>query len=375
MKYGIVSIVTIGMLWGALAAAQEPKQVSVAVKIVEFQTMKGEETGFSAYFKQRMVPQPYGMAARGAGNLVNADITFPNTTTAGITVFLDRISNMYGNIEAVLQALVEQNRAFILSRPKALVPVGAAAPTIIQTTQEVPYENTVVVGATAVQTTSFRPTGVTLEVSAPEIADDDGNPETTEDVYIKLNLRAEVNEEGQRLTIALDDKVAVATNVKNAAITVPEFISRSVKTTVWVKNGQVLVLGGLYRNTKNKTLATLPWLLQGEDFVSGLVQRATPLPAPNVGLSSALGNRNRNEGRRELVFLIKADLWRPAYTVGAEELDSDNTQEKPKKKLSPTGVISGVLGEIADIPRGIAEGLKSDKSKDGVTSTLGSEDD
>ena len=37
----------------------------------------------------------------GNGSIRNADITFPSSTSAGITVFLDRLSNQYGDFEVV----------------------------------------------------------------------------------------------------------------------------------------------------------------------------------------------------------------------------------------------------------------------------------
>ncbi|MBI2434004.1 MAG: hypothetical protein HYV26_14160 [Candidatus Hydrogenedentes bacterium] len=372
MKFWCCTACVLILACAVAARAQDVQQVNVSVKIIEFQTVKGVETGLSAYFQQRNAPRPYGRVSSGNGTIRTADITFPTTTSAGITVFLDRISNQWGDIEVVLQGLVDQNRAFILSRPKAMVTVGQAVPTVIETTQEIPYESTTVVGATAVQVTSFRPTGVLLNVLAPKVVDDDGNPTTTEDTYIQLTLTATVNEEGQRITVALDDLLAGAGSIfaqTSNAIRVPEFVSRSITTTVWVRHGEVLILGGLYRNTKNKNLSTLPWLTQGEDFLNGLVQRVVPFTAPQVPITTALGNQDTSEGRRELVFLIKAEIWKPSYTVmdnfGFEE-------EKPdgKKKLSPTDVISGMIEGISDIPEGIAEGVAGEE-KNGVTSDLG----
>ncbi len=355
-------------------AAQEKQQVNVAVKIVEFQTTTGVETGLSAYFKQRNTPRPYGRVSSGNGAITSADITFPNTTNAGLTVFLDNITTHYGDIEMVLQALVDQNRAYILSRPKVMVLVGSEVPTIIETVQEIPYESTVVVGATVAQVTEFRPTGVNLNVKANQVVDDDGNPNTTDDIYIKLTLSATVNEEGSRITIALDDLLASGGGASNA-ISVPEFISRSVSTTAWVRNGQVLILGGLYRNTKNKNLTTLPWLTQGEDFLNGVVQRVAPFSTPQVPLTAGIGNQAVEEGRRELVFLVKSELWRPAYTISDEFgfLEEDAEEEKEEKK-TPSDVITGVLEGISDVPKGIAEGLSGTTSDDEVTSALGGDE-
>ena len=115
-------------------------------------------------------------------------------TSSAITVFLDNITTGYGDIEIVLQALVDQNRAFILSQPKAMVTVGGTVPTIIKTTQQIPYEDTVVVGTTAVQTTSFRETGVEMTVTAPEITDDDGNLETNDDTYVRLAVGRDLDD-------------------------------------------------------------------------------------------------------------------------------------------------------------------------------------
>lgn len=361
------------LAWGAMAAAQDPQQVDVAVKVVEFQTNRGLETGFSAYFKRRLEPQPYGRLATTQGIVQSLDYTFPSTTTSGISVFFDNISAAYGDIEVVLQGLEDENRATILSRPKVKVPVGAAAPTIIKTTQGIPYESTIVVGATAVQTTAFRDTGVTLEVSAQQVIDDDGDPGTMDDVYILLQLRAEVNEEGPRITVALDDRVTAAQG--SNALSVPEFVSRSINTTVWVRHGQVLVLGGLYRNSTNKSLDTMPWLSQGEDLLAGALQRIVPFGAPQIPLSAGFGNQRKDEGRRELVFLIKAEIWQPTFTVADDFGFLEEPRDTTRRRLSPTDVITGVLGEIADVPRGIATGVAGRGVGDDITQSLGKDDE
>ncbi len=341
----------------AVTTAQEQQQVNVSVKIIEFQTSKGMETGLSAYFRQRAEPRPYGQVASAKGIISAASLAYPARSTSGITLFLDRLSSYYGDFEVVLQALVDQNRAFILSQPKVMVPVGAAVPTEIQTTQDIPYEQTVVVGATAVQTTAFRPTGVVLKVSALQVVDESEDPNLLDNVFIQLQISAEIKEEGQRITVALDDSVASAGNTfvrASNAISVPEFISRSVETTVWVRHGQVLILGGLYRNTKNKNVATLPWLTQSENALNSMAGRLSPLSeTPRIPLAS-LGNQARDEMRRELVFLVKADMWRKAYTV-AEGFgfydDVEEEEEEEEEIITPRPTprfIEGIIESLTD---------------------------
>lgn len=364
--------ITLGsFLAGAtFAAAQEQQQVNVSVKVVEFQMNKLLETGLNAYFKHKDNPQPYGRVADHNGHIESADITFP-APDAALSVFVDRIYTAYGQMEITLQALVSQNRASILSQPKVMVQVGQTVPTIIETTREVPYEDIVVVGVTATRVTNFKPTGVTLNVLATKVVDDDGNPATTEDTYIQLTLTATVNDRGQSMSVALDPIMGGST------IEVPEFISRSITTTVWVRHGQVLVLGGLYFKKNQKDLSTLPWLTQGEDFTNSLVQRIMPFTVPQVPMSASVGKQDNRDIRRELVFLIKAELWKPAFTVAddfgftEENKRDDDKDKKESRKKSPSDVITGVIGGITDIPQDLVHGISGDQKKDPVAAELG----
>ena len=91
-----------------------------------------------------------------------------------------------------------------------------------------------------------------------------------------------------------------------------------------------------------------------------------------LGLTAGLGHRKTEEGRRELVFLVRSELWRPAYTVADQFGFSEEEESAQSKKLLPTDVITGVLQDISKVPRGIAEGLGGHGSDDkGVTSNLG----
>lgn len=278
----------------------KPMQANVAVKVVEFQTVKGQESGLSAYMKNLNLSQ----AVRAA------DMTFPSSTAAGITIFLDQLGLTEQQLELVLQALVDENRAYILSRPNVMVMTNGE-PTSIQTGQKVPYESNVIAGNTPVQVTKFKDTGVILEVRIPKIIDDDGDWSTTEDTFLQLDITAEVKEEGQRITVALDDALAnggLFSSSQNA-LRVPEFINRRIKTTIWIRHGQVLVLGGLYRDVNSKDVTSLPWLAEAEGGVMGIANKLSPDKSYGTPISDRLGNRKKNAEHRELVFLLKAESW------------------------------------------------------------------
>jgi len=352
---------------------EAPKQVNVSCKVVEFQTTKSVETGFSAFFARRNKERLYGRVTSGNGAIRTADLTFPTdsgTRLEGLTVFLDNISTNYGDIEMVLQALVDENRAYILSRPKAMVMIGAERPgTVIKTVREIPYEDTTVVGATVVQATSFRDTGVALTLKVPKVTDDDGNWATLEDTYINLEVAAEVKELGNRIVIALDDSLSGGTQ-----ITAPVFITRSIMTSVWVRHGQVLVLGGLYRNTRQKSLETVPWLTQAEDAAVGLAETFVPGNLIGAPISATVGHRETDEGRRELVFFIKSEVWRPSFLV-ADEHGFVGLEEDTSNKVSPTGLLTDILEGVSEIPQSLGEAITGGPTEKGIEADLKMEED
>jgi len=338
--------------------------VNVTVKVVEFQATKSRETGLSAFF--RSTASQLGQAIDGAGEITTADLTFPPSTSAGLTVFLDRIFHSDGAIEMVLQALVDENKAYILSRPRVMVVVGGSH-SVIATNSKIPYSNTVVVGSTVRQVTAFRDTGVTMDVQVPKVIDDDNDWYSNQDTYIQLVLSASVTKEGQRRTIALDDQLAGSSNADNL-IQVPEMVTRRINTTVWVQNGQVLSIGGLYSNTGSKSQTSLPWLTQTEDVVLGVADRVLPVSSVGSPISSTLGSNSRQEDKRELIFLIKAEVWYPDPALSLAEEFATSDEEQKKRK--PTELITDVIKEITDLPKGVADELSGDTRGKGIESDL-----
>ncbi|MDZ4861705.1 MAG: hypothetical protein SGI88_22250 [Candidatus Hydrogenedentes bacterium] len=345
-------------------SADAPKQANISVKVVEFQATKGVETGLSAFYARRNNSKPFGRVSDGEGAISTADLTFPLLAEGSITVFLDRLRLADGDLELMLQALVTENRAFILDRPRAMVPVRGTVPTTIETVEENPYESPTVVGTTVVAATEFRKTGVIMTVQIIDVIDDDGSWETTEDTYFCLLLRSEVKELGEEIVVAEQDRLVGASR-----ITAPTFVSRSIDTQVWVRHGQVLVLGGLFRNRKLKTIETVPGLSKLEDMTIGLAERIIPGNVLGSPATSTFSSKANEEQRRELVFFIKAEGWRPSYTV-SEEVEGPIDDEKRRGRLRPTDIIGNVIGGITSIPEGIAEGIVGEIEEDGIESEL-----
>ncbi len=366
-----IALLAAFLAWEALGQSTEPpNQVNVAVKIIEFQTNKDVDTGLSAYFARVNKERAYNRVTSGNGAITTADITFPTSAgriAHGLTVFLDRINLSEGDIEIVLQALVNEGRATILSRPRALVMVSpdpnAPMQSVIQTVLDTPYANPTVVGDTVVTTTAYRQAGINLMVAVPQIWDADGDWNTPEDSYIRLNVMADAKELGADQDIGIEGRVG-------GNLTAPIFLTRQVETQVWVRSGQVFMLGGLYKRQKNKSLRSVPWLSQAEDVAVATAERVVPGNLLGSPISATIGNRSTSDARRELVFLIKAEIWRPAYTVadthGFPEPEPDDEDETKKR---PTDVIEGVLEGLSEIPRGIGEKITGEE--DTMKSSLG----
>jgi type II secretory pathway component GspD/PulD (secretin) len=150
-----------------------------------------------------------------------------------------------GTFDIKLQALIEEGKADLLSNPKIAVIVGMPGDkgkepgATITTGEEVPYQDAQVVGNQTVLATKFKEVGVKLNVNPLEIS---GN-------YVKLYVRPEVSGLTRYETVVIGS---------GQSATLPVFAKRVADTTVWVRDGQSFVLGGLYRKDVTRTRRGVP---------------------------------------------------------------------------------------------------------------------
>jgi type II secretory pathway component GspD/PulD (secretin) len=243
--------------------------------VLEYSSTSLFDFGMSGVFARFAVPP----GSTGSGTVSLADLAFPslNATGLGLEMFLDNITIGEGEFEFLIQALEQDERIEILSRPRVSLEKGDTQ-AVVQTVERVPYETTKVVGTTTVQVTEFKDTGVTLQVTLKDIL---------EDGYVDLQVHAAVIAAGPRLSVALASEPA-----EGAVLLVPEFFDRSVDTRVTVGDRQVLVLGALLSTEKSTSRRGLPIL--GE----------IPL------LEHLFSSRRNEETYRELIFLLKPTIYR-----------------------------------------------------------------
>jgi type IV pilus assembly protein PilQ len=142
------------------------------------------------------------------------------------------------DIDMLIKAQQNLINAKLLANPRILVLDNEKAQ--IKITSEIPYQElTQTSGGGNIGTTSFKDVGVSLDVV----------PHLTRDDMIRLNLRP---------TFA----VQAGSVVLQAGTTYPVPIvdKREAETTLLVKDGQTVVLGGLRKKDVNKTVNKIPLL-------------------------------------------------------------------------------------------------------------------
>mgnify|MGYP001596060591 FL=1 len=69
-------------------------------------------------------------------------------------------------------------------------------------------------------------------------------------------------------------------------------------------------------------------------------------------LSSTLGNRSTSDTRRELVFLIKSEVWKPGFAL-VNDVDISEDDQAPKDQSSILNIISDVRQGLSGMPKNL----------------------
>lgn len=165
---------------------------------------------------------------------------------ASIGIAMARLSdNILLDLE--LSALESEGRAELLSSPRLIT--TNQQPAVIDSGQEIPYQESTSSGATAV---SFKKAVLSLKVT----------PQITPNREILMDLK--INQD---------------TASKQLVNGVPAILTKEIKTKVLVGNGQTIVLGGIYQQDKSSTVTRVPFL--GQLPIVGNLFRNTQISLTN----------------------------------------------------------------------------------------------
>ena len=150
-------------------------------------------------------------------------------------------------LDLELSALESEGRAELISSPRLIT--TNQQPAVIDSGQEIPYQEATSSGATAV---AFKKAVLSLKVI----------PQITPDSKILMELK--INQD------------TASSQLFNG---VPAILTKEIQTNVLVSNGQTIVLGGIYQQDKSKSITRIPFF--GQLPVVGNLFRNTQISLKN----------------------------------------------------------------------------------------------
>jgi general secretion pathway protein D len=255
----------------------------------------------------------------GVPGVVGTPTISSSTVGTGATVAIGRVVNSGVSFAALIQALRSDGSSNIISTPSLITMNNEEAE--VKVTQEIPlitgsFSNTTQsVGGTSspFQTIQREEVGTILKVT----------PHINEGNSVQLKIEQEDSSPGAKLT----DSADISTN------------KRSIKTTVLIEDGGIIVLGGLMSDTVSES----------EDRVPGL--GAIPI------IGNLFKSRSGSRQKKNLVVFIRPRIMRDADATESTSEAKYNEVRRSQQNITG-GHITLLPGEkqpvIPSIPSGIA---------------------
>ncbi len=265
-----------------------------------------------------------GQAVPGDGN--GKAITSTAGGTSGPGTFKIGVSTK--DVSVFLKMLDEITDTTILSNPKILALNRQPARVLVG--RKVGYLNTTSTDTATTQTVQFLDTGTQLNF----------RPFITTDGMIRMELKPQVSE-------------AVIRDTKDSSgnsVTIPDEITNELTTNVIVRDGQTIVLGGLFRESTQVTRRQVPWLgdipilgnaFRGKEDATKrteIIFLITPTILTDTGMADA-GSRGRDyidkvrTGSREGLLPWSREKMTSKENVEAEKLLAEGKTDAALLKI------------------------------------------
>ncbi|WP_313301484.1 secretin N-terminal domain-containing protein, partial [Diaphorobacter sp.] len=243
-----------------------PTQVMIEASIIEVSLVDDLSYGLQWAFSDQ---RPGGRTGGNTGQGIiggNPDLFDPTKVAGGFTYSL---TNTYGRVRAVLQALSETTNLKVVSSPSLMVLDNHTATIAVGEQQPVRTSDTTWVnsGGATTSTIQYKDTGVNLVVTPSVNA-------------------------GNLVTMQIDQMLTDIMNSSYGNTAQPAFMQRQISSKVAVRSGDAIVLGGLIKDTDQKTKSGVPILSQ----------------IPVVG--ALFGQHGTNNKRTELLVVISPRVVR-----------------------------------------------------------------
>ncbi|HEY9724629.1 MAG TPA: secretin N-terminal domain-containing protein [Oscillatoriaceae cyanobacterium] len=216
----------------AIAALDQPTpQVVIEVKLVE--VTRDDENRLGGEFG-------FGGSKFGVSNNVSTPggAGIPSSGDSATSITFSAMGNVTSNLNARIDALVQNNEAHILADPRVATQDSHTASINIVDKVPVVQVNFSGSGANtiAAENVTFQPIGEQLQIT----------PHVSADGYVTMDIQPTISERGKDVIVN-----------KNP---VPEITERTLQTRMRVHDGESVVIGGLIRRTHNKSVSKMPIL-------------------------------------------------------------------------------------------------------------------
>lgn len=208
-------------------------QVMIEIKLIELSEQASKSLGVSYSFGQRQVGGGFNNAV-GLGSINAAGS--PQVTSGSLALSFEALRNFTSNFNAQLNALVQDSKAKVLSNPRIATQNGKAA--TFQSTETVPVIQSTQTAAGLTQSVQQLAIGENISVT-PTLVDPASG-------FVTLDLTPQISSRGKDVIVNGNP--------------VPETLTRSVKTTMKVRSGESIVIGGLKRKNNQSASNRIPLL-------------------------------------------------------------------------------------------------------------------
>ncbi len=198
-----------------------------------------------------------------------------------------RVGVVTNNVAAFITALDSVTDTTIIANPKVLALNRQKADVLVG--EKIGFLSTTATATSQTQTVEFLDTGTQLTL----------RPFVSTDGYIRLELKPQISSARIR---------DVTPNNANDAVTIPDEITQEMTTNVMVRDGQTIVLGGLFKEETQVGRSQIPYL--GDIPIAG----------------AAFKGRDDSVTRSEVIFLITPHIVRDEALEAAGEIAADGAE-------------------------------------------------
>ena len=248
-------------------------QVLIEASIIEVTLTDDLEYGLEWAFNDNL----------GGGDVGSGLLDLGGGLGAQVPGFSYTVSDSAGAVKAVVNALAEKSLINVISTPSVMVLDNHTASIHVGDQQPIRSASTVTNGGNVQQSIQYKDTGVKLRVT-PSVND------------------------GRLVTLEIDQSITDVGSV-DAATGQRSFLERNVSSTVAIRSGESVVLGGLIRDNESEGRSGIPLLMD--------------IP----GLGSLFSTTTKDNSRTELLIFIS-----PRVVEGEDELRDLNLEMRRRMK-------------------------------------------